>query len=247
EKVDLGSGSKPNAGQWASLDIDIDNNPVIAHYDGGKANLRVSRLNDGTWNTEEAFTGEIFDGVENGEPVYRAADAGTYARLVIDGDKEYIAFYDGGQQSLNLLEGYGGNYTHTVIDKIGNVGQWPSIWADGDNIMIAYQDVGNQDLRVATRESGVFTSHVADEGEFRGADTEIFLIDGIFSIVYFDGQDNNMMLATQAGTTSWDIETLGGENTAVGFHNEVIVVGETTWVASYDFTGRDIFLQTLTE
>jgi hypothetical protein len=241
--VDSGSGTNPNAGQWASLALNSDGNPVIAHHDSGKGNLRVSRFSDGQWSTEEAHTGEAYSEEVDGETVYRAASVGTFARLQIHNGTEYIAFYDAAQQTLNLLEGFAGAYTHSVVDSSGNVGQWPSMLIDDTEIYIAYHDVGGQSLKVASRSGGGnFSLSTIDNGEFRGADTHIFTHDDKKSILYFDGHDNNMMLVQQTGS-DWNITTVGGETTAVGFHNEATSTDGHMWVASYDFTNRTLFIK----
>jgi hypothetical protein len=241
--VDSGAGAKPNAGQWASLDLNNDGNPVIAHHDSGKGTLRVSRFSDGAWTTEDAHTGEDYNVEVDGEAVYRAASVGTYANLQIHNGTEYIAFYDAAQQTLNLLEGFAGAYTHTVVDSSSDVGQWPSLWTDGTELHIAYHDVAGQNLKLASRSGGgSFSLNTIDSGEFRGADTEVFKHNEQMSIVYFDGHDNNMMRAEQTGT-AWNISTVGGETAAVGFHNESTVADGRLWVGSYDFTNRTLFIK----
>ena len=241
--VDSGAGAKPNAGQWASLALNSDGNPVIAHHDSGKGTLRVSRFTDGAWTTEDAHTGEAYSVEVDGETVYRPASVGTFANLFIHEGTEYIAFYDAAQQTLNLLEGFAGAYTHTVVDATGDVGQWPNIWTDGSELHIAYHDVSGQNLKLASRSGGgSFSLNTIDSGEFRGADTELLKHNDQMSVIYFDGHDNNMMRATQSGS-DWSIATVGGDTSAIGFHNESAVVDGRLWAGSYDFTNRTLFIQ----
>jgi hypothetical protein len=121
------------------------------------------------------------------------------------------------------------------------MGQWPSILLDSGTVNIAFHDVGNQDLVVATRTGGGFELEVADAGNFVGADTEIHKRAGNLAVLYFDGQDNDMKLATKNGAV-WVTETLGDPDRAVGFHNEVVRVGAAWYAGSYDFTNRQVFL-----
>jgi len=246
EVADAGGGLDPDAGQWTSLALDANDNPVVAHYDVGKGELRVARHGETGWSSESVFQGQAYDGVDaEGNAVHRDASVGMYARLLIDGNTEYIAFYDAAQQSLNLLEGFPGAYTHTVVYNQGNVGLWPSMWTDGTDLYIAFQNADTQDLMLARRTGGgSFTVSVIDDGPYRGADTEIFMRDGQLSIVYFDGYENDMRLATESGG-SWTNETIGGNNIAVGYHNEVAYTHERWWVASYDYTNRRIFTKPL--
>jgi len=246
ELADAGSGLAPSAGHWASLDLDADGNPVVAHHEAGQKVLRVARHDGTAWSADTVWEGTDWTGPdETGEVVTRPADVGQFARLLIHDGTEYIAFYDAARQSLDLLEGTAGAYTHTVVHDGVDVGQWPSIWTDGTDLAIAFHDVADQDLLLATRSGGgAFSVEVVDDGEFVGADTEVFKKDGDYAILYFDGRYNDMKLATRS-EGSWTRETLGGETTAVGFHNEVVETGDGWWVASYDYTHRDIYVREL--
>ncbi|MBW2257041.1 MAG: hypothetical protein JRI25_20945 [Deltaproteobacteria bacterium] len=246
EVADVGGGLDPNAGQWTSLALDTSDNPVVAHYDAGKGELRVARRAESGWSGESVFQGLPWDGVDaTGTAVHRDASVGMYARLLIDGSTEYIAFYDAAQQSLNLLEGFPGAYTHTVVYNQGNVGLWPSLWTDGTDLLIAFQAADTQDLMLARRSGGgPFSVSVVDDGEYRGADTEVFLRDGQLSILYFDGYNNDMRLATETGS-GWQVDAIAGDGIAVGYHNEVAYTHDRWWVASYDYTNRRIFAKPL--
>ena len=242
EKVDVGGGMAPSAGQWASLALDADGHPVIAHHDGGTGTLRMTRYDGSTWTSTEIWAGSDFTSVgDTGEATTIDANVGTYARLLIHEGTEYVAFYDAAWKSLNLLEGSAGSYTHTVVDDTGDAGQWPSMWTDGADLRIAYHDVANQDLIVSTRSTGSWTREIVDGGDYRGADTEIFVRDEAFSVLYFDGANSDQVLATDNG--GWASETVGGADAAVGFHNEVVEIGGVFWLASYDYTHQTLFIQ----
>jgi hypothetical protein len=243
ELADAGGGLDPDTGRWASLALDADDNPVVAHHDAANGTLRVSRRSAaGAWSSEVAHTGE--DGVDgDGNPV--DANVGQFASLVIHDGVEYIAFYDAANGNLDLIEGFSGAYTHTTIDAEGDVGQWPSIWTDGDELVIAYHDVGNQDLKIARRTGGgAFSFTTIDAGEFVGADTFVFNDTDGLGVVYFDGHDNDMKVARADGS-SWAIDVKGGEGLAVGYHNEAAYTAGRWWVASYDYTNRAIFAEPL--
>jgi hypothetical protein len=164
---------------------------------------------------------------------------------MIAGSTEYIAYYDAGQQRLGLLEGTAGNYTQSFVTEAGvNMGAWPSMLLDGGTLSVAFHDVQNQNLMVATRASGGFTVEVADAGDYVGADTELLQRGGALTVLYFDGQNNDMKLATKRGG-EWVTETLGSADRAVGFHNEIVRVGNGFWAGSYDFTTRTVFTHRL--
>jgi len=244
EKVDTGGGAAPSAGQWASMALDANDNPVIAHHDGGTGTLRLTRYDGAEWTSSEIFAGEDFTGVgDTGDEFTVDANVGTYARLLIHEGTEYIAFYDATWKTLNLLEGTAGVYTHSVIDQTGDAGQWPSMWTDGGSLWIAYHDVGNQDLVIASRTDGIWARNVIDGGDYRGADTEIFMRSGKLSVTYFDGFNNDQVLITNEAEVGWVQEQVGGDDAAVGFHNEVVEINGVYWLASYDYTNQTLFIR----
>jgi hypothetical protein len=241
-------------GEWASLALGADGRPVIAYFDADARALKVARLSDAQdestpeyeWTAQTAWTGQAWSGTDaEGLPISRPAEVGRYARLMIDGGNEYIAYYDGAQQRLGLLEGNATNYTQSFISEEGkNAGQWPSMMVDGGTLIIAYHDVGNQDLIVSIRQAGGWVHEIADGADYVGADTEVFTRAGKTAVLYFDGQNNDMKLATKTGA-AWVTETLGAADNAVGFHNEQVRVDDGFWTASYDFTTRQLFMYKL--
>lgn len=242
--VDPGAGGDPDAGHWASLQLGADGQPVVAHCDGGSTAVRLSRFDGSAWSTVELYKSSSVDWIDD-QGVTQTRPAGvSHTAMLAAGGKEYVAFYDSAAGTLNLLEGTGTTFTHSVVDDDGDVGQWPSLWTDGSTLRIAYQDVANQDLKLATRNAGNWSVEVVDDGEMRGADTALFEIDGQPAIVYFDGMDNDSWLAKQAGG-GWQIERIGKDDGAVGFHNEVVQVGGLWFAGSYDFTAGTLFLKSL--
>lgn len=237
EQADSGSGLNPDTGLWASLALDAEGNPVIAHYDAANASLRVARRSaDGEWSGEEVWSGEPVTGDEGEIP----ASVGQFARLEILDGTEYIAFYDAAAGDLNLLEGTGGTFSHSVVATEGDVGQWPSLALDGSTLLLAFHDISNQDLVLGTRRDGAWTFETVDDGEYVGADTEVFAGTTEVGIVYFDGQFNDMRIARSSGGP-WSYESLGSDGVALGYHNEVTFTNGRFWVASYDYTNRRIF------
>ena len=245
EMADAGGGFAPVYGMWTSIDLDAENAPVVAHYDGDRKELRVVHYEDGDWSAETIDEGDDFvtTDPETGEPVTVEADVGQFARLLIHENTEFIAYYDAAQGDLKLAEGFAGTYTTSVVYSEGDVGQWPSIWTDGTTLAIAFHDVTNQDLVLGTRTNGQWTFEVVDDGDFMGADTEVVWKGDDFAVVYFDGHNNDMRMASRVGGT-WETERLGGSNEAVGFHNEIVQAGDGTWWAgSFDYTNRTVFVR----
>lgn len=231
DMADAGSGiSATGAGAWASLALQADGNPMVAHHDQESGDLRVSTFDGTSWQNETAVSGD---------------DVGRYANIAIHDGIAYIAYYDGTEGNLGLLEGTPGAWTQSTIDSNGDVGQWPSVWVSGDEVRVAYHDVTQQDLKLARRTAGAsWAIETIDNGEFRGADTELFTIGDQPAVVYFDGNNNDMWLA-RSNNGSWSLEKLGGDDGAVGFHNEVAMAGGVLFAGSYDFTSRTMFMTTI--
>ena len=249
-KADIGTGGSPNAGLYTSIQLAEDGWPVVAHFDEGKGVLRTSRRDaDGFWSSTTVWEGEdvTYWDTAAAEEVTNPADVGRFAELLIDGQTEYIALYDKAAGDLVLLEGFADAYADTLVYSAGDVGRFPSMLLEDDGTLhIAFQDVTNQDLLLATRVSGGdFEVQEVSTGDFHGADTEVFRIDDErLGILFFDGRENNMMLAVQT-ETGWDVETVGGDEGAVGFFNEVVEIEDRFFAASYDYTSRNIFVSEL--
>lgn len=242
---DIDSGS---VGTWASLDLDDQGQPVVAYHDETNGTLKVARLVSAdqgdagyTWSTEVAWQGAAFTGQDaDGNPIERAADVGEHARLAIVGGTEFIAAYDKAAQRLVLVEGRTGSYNGQFVSDEGlNAGQWPSILVDGGTVTVAYHDVGNQNLLVSTRSPAGWVTQPGDPAEWTGADTEVFKRGADIAVLYFDGQNNDMKLASKRGET-WVQETVAGEGEPLGFHNEIVRLGDDWWAASYNFTTKSV-------
>jgi hypothetical protein len=241
--ADTGGGSRPDAGLWASMALDADGKPVVAHYDAGKQQLRVVRWDGESWGSQVVIEGQEYNPGDSGDPT-KPADIGKFADLAIAADgTEYIAYYDDAWSRLMLAVGGAGGFEQYVVAESADVGQWPSLLVTDDGtVHIAYHDVANQDLAYAFGTPGSFTHGRVDEGELVGADTEIFMNGDLLSILYFDGYNNDMKLATLANGT-WTTATLAGDDgTGLGYHNELIVSNGTYFAGCYDYTNRSIWL-----
>ncbi|MSP57068.1 MAG: hypothetical protein EXR69_15940 [Myxococcales bacterium] len=241
--ADSGGGAHSDAGYWASIALDASNNPVISHFDAGKQNLRVARWNGST------FTGDI---AVEGSPYVPAdtatasidAQTGEYSKLLIGTDgKEYLAFYDRAHTALMLATGSGSSWSVETVDDSGDVGQWPDLAMDGGTLYISYQDVGNQDLKLAQGTPGSFTTSTLDSADMIGADSAIIASGGV-QIVYQDARHNDIMQA-KPSSGSYTYAKLNGDAGALGFFNELITIGGTTYAACYDYTARSVWFGSL--
>lgn len=247
--ADSGGGATPHGGRWSSMELDGDGNPVIAHHDVGKGALRVVRWNDtGFGGAEIVDEGEDWAAPDTGGLEDIDANVGQYARLHIEGGVEYLAYYDAAWGDLKLATNTGGGWEVEVVDDGGeeaaDVGKWPSILIDDGKVIIAYQDATNFDLLLATQSGEGWDIEVVDDGAYTGADTELYMNGSFPAIVYFEGEENNIRLASNDGT-GWTTDTLGGAEAALGFHNETVVVEGKRYVGCYDYSNRTIWFSQL--
>jgi hypothetical protein len=230
--ADAGGGGSPDAGWFASISLDGDEQPVIAHYDSSRTDLRVARWNGSAFTTEVVDEGA--DGTdESGDAV--DPDAGQFPSIAIDGGTEYIAYYDVANKELKLASGGEGDWSIETVDTEGDVGQWPDLHVADGMLYIAYHDVQNQSLKYAKGRPGDWSIQTVDDAEMVGADSDLVLHDGVASIVYFDGRFNDMKMARESGG-SWTIDTVTGADGALGFHNELVRIGGRSYAACYNYT-----------
>jgi hypothetical protein len=240
--ADTGGGSNYDSGYWASIALDGSGNPVIAHYDKAKGDLRVARWNGTAFTGSVAHEGEDVV-AEDGTTI--SGDAGAYCRLRIAPDgTEYIAFHDAARGALMLAKGGASGFTAEIVDDTGNVGQWPDFVIEGVTLKIAYQDVGDQDLEVAYGTPGAWSYSTVDAGDHVGADTVAWADGSDIAIAYFDGVNNDLKLARRS-SDAWSTNTVTGGDAARGYHNEAIVVDGRRWIGSYDYTARAIWFAPL--
>jgi hypothetical protein len=241
--ADVGGGAKSDAGYWASVAIDSAGNPVATHYDAGRGDLRITRWNGSAFSGTVLYEGEDAVNPEDGSTI--SADAGSYTKIAVGSDgTEYVAFYDIAAGALRLAVGGPSGYAVELVDDEGNVGQWPDVLVDGSTVHIAYHDVTNQDLKLASGTPGAFTITTIDTGDYVGADTALYGSGARVGILYQDSAENDMIVARSRDGV-WSPEKVTGDAVAVGYHNETIEIGETRYVACYDYTNRAIWFSAL--
>jgi hypothetical protein len=238
--ADSGSGSNADLGLYTDMTLDAEENPIIVHYDQHKKDLLIVH-SDGS-----EFTSEIIDEGEDyvTESEFIEDDTGKFASIHTDNGVEYISYYDSAAGDLRLAWGTTGNYTLETIDSDGNVGQWTSLYIYNNTIYIAYHDVTNDQLKLAQGRPGNFTIEVIEQGNAIGADSELLVNENGIYIAYHDGYNNDIKMAA-FNDGAWNISTLGGTETALGFHNELIDIDGTIFTACYNFTDNNVWFEQL--
>jgi hypothetical protein len=240
--ADSDSNPSSSSGLFASVAIDGSGNPVVAHYDGGLGNLRVAHWNGSGFVGEVVDEGDAPEVAEGEDPI--DADVGQFPSIQIVNGVEYIAYYDKANGDLLLASGGAGAYSFETIASDGDVGAWPDLLVHDGDLHISFHDVGNQDLLYTVGAPGSWDTRVVDDGEYVGADSELIVTSSGVRIAYFDGHNNDMMVATQVGD-DWTVERRAGEDTAMGFFNELIETGGRVYVGCYDYTARKVWFSPL--
>lgn len=144
EKISTVDGAG-DVGEFASLAIGTDGNPVIAYYKRSSGDLRVAKCND------PACAG----GNEKRSTVAAAGDVGQYASMGIGLDgRPAVAFYDFTQHILKIVRCNDPACTGTeriaTLDSAGDVGQYASLAIGLDGVpVVAYYDATNTRIKVA--------------------------------------------------------------------------------------------------
>jgi len=241
--ADVGGGSSPDSGYFASLALDENGAPIAVHWDKKQGNLRIVRWIAGVPTGEVLAEGEPYK-PEDPDLEGADADVGQFAKIIIEGGIEYVAYYDAAFGDLMLSYGTPGNHTVEIIDADGDVGQWPDLLINDGVLHIAYHDVGNQDLKYAMGQPGDWSIDTVDTADYVGADADIFLFNNGPAIAYFDGQNNDMLLA-QRGDKEWTVDVVTGGQGALGFHNETVFANDRHYIGCYDYTQRTLWFSTL--
>lgn len=140
--------SSGDVGEFASLAIGADGNPVIAYYKRSTGDLKVAKCND------PACAG----GNEKRTTVVSEGDVGQWASLGVGLDgRPAIAFYDAtpAAQDLRLARCNdaacaGSNERVTTLDGAGSAGQFASLAIGVDGVpVVAYFDASTNKVEVA--------------------------------------------------------------------------------------------------
>ena len=160
-------------------------------YDANRGDLRVA-----TWSGA-SFDGIVVDEVNavdaEGEPLMPTPDnSQTSLRMAIH---SMSAIMISSRRSSCHKQWWLMDFE--TIDSEGDVGQWSTMHIENGTIHIAYHDVTIK-ISMCLRNWFLYNETV-DEGAYVGADTDIAVIGNDIHIAYFDGQNNDMKLATLSG------------------------------------------------
>ena len=135
--------SAGNVGEYTSIAIGTDGNPVMSYFDATNGKLKVIKCSSPSCSSSN--TPITLDSASNG---------GLYTSIVIGTDgNPVMSYYDSSNGDLKVVKcsntSCSSSNTIVTLDSTGNVGSFTSIaiGTDGNPVM-SYYDTSNQDLKV---------------------------------------------------------------------------------------------------
>jgi hypothetical protein len=232
-----------DVGEYTSIAIGIDDNPVISYYDGTNFDLKVAHCGNPICSLNNIIT-----------TVDSTGDVGKYTSIAIGIDgNPVISYWDDTNGDLKVA--HCGNpscdsgNTVTPVDTAGFIGRHTSIAiGSDDNPVISYQDWDSFDLKVAHCGNPSCTSNntisTVDSIGSLGESTSIAIgIDGNPVISYYDGTNDDLKVA-HCGNPSCDsgntIRAVGVQGD-VGRHSSIAIgLDSNPFISYYDSTNLDL-------
>lgn len=176
--IEVVDASADDVGKYSKLQLDENDNPLIAYYDATNADVKLARFDGTAWQIETVDS----DG-----------DVGRFVELAYWQPFIFLFYYDFTNGDLKMAyKGEAGSWQIKSIYTDGDVGTWPSACVSPmGHIHLAFQDEGRQNLIYGYLDD-VTTNwqfEKVDTEGFVGANANMLLKEGKPLIIYQD-QDN---------------------------------------------------------
>jgi hypothetical protein len=221
-----------DAGNYASIAVDGNDAPHIAHWDADADKLKYSTRAGDAW--------------ENGT----IDDGGRFASLgIVDGNAPIVSYYAGGK--LKVAVWLGAGWSHEVVDEgtapevpegdpeiEADVGQYSNLLVASDGtVYVAYYDLANGDLKVARGGPDAWTIETwASEGDV-GAWPNMTEHDGAIWVAFQDVENKDLLLGRWLGAEL--VVELVDDSDFVGADSAMAWVGETKAIMYHDGVHND--------
>ena len=238
-----------DVGQYSSITIGADGNPIISYFDNTAGDLKVAACADPTCT---AATITIVDNDNGGTGI-----VGYYTSITVGADNNpVISYYDVTAGDLKVAACTNATCTAstiTIVDGTNNVGYYTSITIDvNGNPIISYYDLTNTDLKVAACTNATCTAStitIVDTTGYVGHYTSITI--GVNSnpiISYYDFTNSALKVAacTNATCTTSTITTVDGTGNVGKYSSITIGADGNPIISYYDVTAGDLKVAKLT-
>jgi len=227
--------STDNVGEFTSIAIGTDNNPVISYWDNLNNHLKVAHCGNASCSAGNTIT--TIDSTDN---------VGEFTSIAIGTDNNpVISYFDSTNGGLKVAHcgnaSCSSGNTITTIDSTDNVGEYTSIAIGTDNNpVISYFDSTNDALKVAhcgnISCSAGNTITTIDSTDDVGTDTSIAIgTDGNPVISYNDNTNDDLKVAHcgNASCSSGNTITIIDSTDNVGEYTSIAIGTDDNPVISY--------------
>ncbi len=240
--VDSDPSSFGNVGEFISIAIGTDGNPVISYRDALNQDLKVAKC-----------TNPLCSGAATITAVDTAGIVGEYTAIAIGADgNPVVSYHDGTNGNLKVAKcanpACAGTATITAVDIAGNVGLYTSLGIGTDgNPVISYYDQTNGDLKVVKCGNPACTGGTITAVDTAGNVGEFTSLaigtDGNPVISYFDQTNRDLKVAKCTNPACTGAATITAVDTVgdVGNYTSITIGTDGRPVVSYlDGTNLDL-------
>ena len=237
--LDFVADSDGSVGNYTSIAIGADNNPIISYYDNTNGDLKAYKCSNTSCSNGVAFT------------LDSAGDVGLYTSMAIGADNNpIISYYDitnGALKAYKCSNTSCSNGAAFTLDSAGIVGSHTSIAIGADsNPIISYYDTVNSDLKAYkcnTPTCSAGTADLLDAAGDVGKYTSIAIgADNNPIISYYDGTNDDLKAyhcinPSCSNGIAYTLDSTGN----VGLHTSIAIGANNYPIISYQvFLASDL-------
>lgn len=210
-----------NVGQYTSITVDANNQPVVSYYDATKGILKILHCGNAACNAGNSI---VTPDTTTSNGVQSSIKLNTIGNPI-------VAYFDFTKHSLKILRCGNGNCTAgnsiSTVDAAADVGRYPSLNLDTNgNPAVSYLDLTNGKLKVlrcgnSTCSTGNIITSIGANG----------IVIGYFSSLMLDS--NNRPVVSYYDSTNGDLNILRCGNSTCTSSNIIMSVDTIGQVGLY--------------